>query len=249
MVLVPENALERLQQRQKVNTAPLTARLNVLDHTIQDVLKSDELTEDEKVRQYSQTLQNYLTYYQQRKGQPINVKLDQPLTIKQTAPVEKPQEPQEEHIPEVLDTVERDILSALPKSLKSRGKLLIDKIRENPEVMKWDNRGQLIFEDQPLPGSHIVDLVGDILRDRKGTDPVGWEVFTRGLAKMNAPETFVRNERRRNALREFKSGTGNLEAFLPTPPPSGRTPGPIRPVHRTRNTSKQMRQRWLTFGP
>ena len=89
MVLVDENTLERLQRRQNVSTPPLTARLNELDHDIQDVLKN--IYEDEKVRQYSETLQNY----NQKKNQPINVKIQPPPpTVKE--PTEPPQEAQQE---------------------------------------------------------------------------------------------------------------------------------------------------------
>lgn len=253
MVLVPEQTLERLQQRQKVNTAPLTSRLEDLDHGIQDVLKSKELTDEEKVRQYVQNLQNYLTYYNQRKDHPLKVKFDSPtLSEVKEQGVEKPSpEPQEQE----EDKIERDILRALPKTLKGRGKLLIDKIREHPDIMKWDRSGQLVYEEKPLSGSHIGDLVGDFLRARKGFDPLGWETFAKGLAKMNAPEDLVRNERRRTALREFKARPNPVaerieeddQWITPTPPLSERKSpqGPIRSA--TRNAKKQMRQRWLNF--
>ena len=248
MVLVPEQTLERLQQRQKVNTMPLTSRLKDLDHDIQDVLKSKELTDEEKVREYVQNLQNYLTYYNQRKDHPLKVKLDSPIPVSEVK--EKPSPvPQEQ---EVEDIIERDILRGLPKTLKGRGKLLMDKIRQHPDIMKWDHSGQLIYENTPLAGSHIGDLVGDFLRARKGFDPLGWETFAQGLAKMNAPEDLVRNERRRTALRQYKAIPNRMEEkddqwITPTPPLSGRksTQGPIRSA--TRNAKKQMRQRWLNF--
>lgn len=263
MVLVPEQTLERLHQRQKVNTTPLTSRLNGLDHDIQDVLKSNDLTDEEKVRHYVHNLQNYLTYYNQRKDQPLKIKLDQSSNItdkeqeaenKETEPTPDQPQPQDE-----VDKIERDILRGLPKSLKSRGKLLIDKIREHPDIMKWNSSGQLLYENAPLAGSHVGDLVGDFLRARKGFDPIGWEMFAKGLAKMNAPEDLVRNERRRHALRDFKARPNRQEEvendqdeqwITPTPPPSGRktkTKGPIRSA--TRNPKKQMRQRWLNFAP
>jgi len=257
MVLIPENTLERLQQRQTVNTAPLTSRLNGLDHDIQDVLSNEKLSEDEKVREYSQTLQNYLTYYNQRKSQPLKVNIEPAIIEKKQeeakeAETEPPQEAQEQQ-QEV--TLERDIIRALPKTLKDRGKLLMAKIKENPEIMKWDDRGELIFEGKHLKGSHISDLIGDSLRMRKGVEPVGWEMFTKGLAKMNAPEHLVRNTRSRNALREFKSGVkasnskdkGEEEAndWFPTPMSLPKGPGPVK--SRAKNPKKQIRQRWLTF--
>lgn len=250
MVLVPEHTLERLQQRQNVNTNPLTARLNGLDHDISDVLKNNKLSDDEKVRQYSQTLQNYLSYYNQRKDQPVNVKIQQP-------PVPKPpeKEPQEVHNEEQEENpMERDILRTLPKSAMERGQMLLKQIKENPSVMKWDDRGQLIYDGKPVVGSHISDLLNDLLRTNKGAAPLGWEMFTKGLAKMNTPDNLVRNSQRKTLLRELKSGVQEKEKekneekkneWFPTPELS--SPGPIRRM-KTRNAQKQMRQRWLTFS-
>ena len=259
MVLVPEHTLERLQQRQNVNTAPLTSRLNGLDHDIQDVLKNNNLSEDEKARQYTQSLQNYLSYYNQRKSQPLKVKVEPPITVKQQEDTEpKPDESNElkEKLQEAQkevensDGIERDLIRALPKTLKERGKILLSKIKEHPNIVKWDKNGQLIFEGKPLQGSHIADLIDDSLRKRKGVEPIGWESFTKALAKMNTPEHLVRNVQRRTALRELKSGqTGsskgedNVDDWFPTPLP--KTPGPIK--SKTHNPKKQMRQKWLTF--
>ena len=62
-----------------------------------------------------------------------------------------------------------------------------------------------MYENKSIPGSHLVDLVNDILRHRKGFEPVGWSVFARGLARMNVPENLVRNPQRQSAIREFKT--------------------------------------------
>ena len=242
MVLVPENTLERLQQRRKVNTAPLTSRLNGLDHQIQEVLKNDELTDEEKVREYSQSLQNYLTYYKQRKAEPLKVKIDSPVQVKPTPASENTEKTEDVTQQAVEDAIERDIITALPKTLKDRGRLLIDKIKENPTVMRWDDKGQLIFEDESLSGSHIGDLVSDILRNRRGFNPIGWETFARGLAKINAPEDLVRNERRQSIVREFKFG--KLDG-LPKSLPPGEIQGPMRTT--TFNRNKKRRQRWYKF--
>jgi len=249
MVLVPEHTLERLQQRQTVNTPALTSRLNELDHEISDVLNNKKLSDDEKVRQYSQTLQNYLSYYNQRKSQPINVKVQQP-------PVPKPseREPQEacnDTTPETTNTMERDILRTLPKTVVDRGQMLLEKIKENPSIMKWDDRGQLIYEGKPIVGSHISDLINDLVRSIKGTGPVGWEMFTQDLAKMNTPDHLVRNSQRKALLKEYKSGVQPVvekvqesNEWFPTPELS--SIGPLKRPN-TRNAHKERRQRWLTF--
>jgi len=191
MVLVPEQTLERLREREKVQAAPLTSSLTRLDHQMEELLNNKAISDEEKVRRYSQALQNYLIYYNQRKEEPLKIKLEPSLTLDtQEKENEEKRTVLEVPVQEFPDKIERDIVNALPKTLRNRGKLLIEKIKENPEIMKWDRRGQLVFEDRPLPGSHIVDLIGDFMRERKGVDPIGWQIFARGLAKMNAPEDF-----------------------------------------------------------
>jgi len=260
MVLVPEQTLERLKQREKVQTAPLTSNLSRLDHQMEELLNNHAISDEEKVKRYSQALQNYLIYYNQRKDEPMKITFQHPQESYQNHEEEEKLEVQPRQ--ELPDTIERDIVNALPKTLKNRGKLLIDKIKENPDVMKWDKRGQLVFEDRPLPGSHIVDLIGDFMRERKGIDPIGWEIFARGLAKMNAPEDLVRNERRRGALREFKSRQQDQDdpsVWLPTPPPTDPPPTPRRNLRRKLPPppvsdktpgsirSGELPKRWLTF--
>ena len=53
---------------------------------------------------------------------------------------------------------------------------------KNRDVLDWKDKGELVYENKPINGSHVVDLINDMLRHRKGYEPVGWSVFTRGLA-------------------------------------------------------------------
>ena len=48
MVLVPENTLERLQQRQQILTPPVTQTLRNLDSEMTDILSSKELDDEQK---------------------------------------------------------------------------------------------------------------------------------------------------------------------------------------------------------
>ena len=49
---------------------------------------------------------------------------------------------------------------------------------------------------QPIPGSNIIDLVNDVLRQRKGIEPTGLQPFAEGLRAMNIPQDFVGNKKR-----------------------------------------------------
>ena len=82
MVLVPEGTVERFQQRQQVLTPPVTQQLKNLDSEMTDILTDKHLDDEEKARRYNQVLQRYLTFYDQRKEQPLSVKITAPAVIK-----------------------------------------------------------------------------------------------------------------------------------------------------------------------
>ena len=73
MVFFP--ALERLQQRPHILTPPGTQTLRALDNEMSDILSNKELDDEAKAKLYNQVLLRYLTYYHERKGQPLRVKL------------------------------------------------------------------------------------------------------------------------------------------------------------------------------
>ena len=126
MVLVTENTLERLQQRQQILTPPVTQTLKNLDSEMTDILSSKQLDDEEKAKLYNQVLQRYLTYYDQRKGQPLHVKLTTPKPV-ETKPEasEKSQEPTTE-VETIPSAVEEEVIKSLPKLYKCRARQLLD---------------------------------------------------------------------------------------------------------------------------
>ena len=68
-------------------------------------------------------------------------------------------------------------MKSVPKVYKSGARQLLDKIKENPDVLHWNQKGELLYEKKPILGSHSVDLINDMLRHRKGFEAVGWSVF------------------------------------------------------------------------
>ena len=84
--------------------------------------------------------------------------------------------------------IEQELMKSVPKLYKAGVRQLLDKIKEHRDVLNWNEKKELIYENKPITGSHVVDLVNDMLRHRKGFEPVGWSVFAWGLARMNVPE-------------------------------------------------------------
>ena len=102
----------------------------------------------------------------------------------------------------MLSTVEEEVMKRVPKLYKSGARQLLDKIKEHRDVLHWNEKGKLLYKNKPMSGSHVVDLVNDTLRHRKGFEPAGWSVFARSLARMNVPENLVRNPQRQSEIRQ-----------------------------------------------
>ena len=139
MVLVDPNSYRK----------PIQKEMSKLDEEMSKILKSD-LEESEKIKQYNQVLQKYLSL----KKRTIN-----PLLVLQEE--EKP-------IPT------KDILKGFTKKNLIQAKKLLESI-ENNSSASWNSREELIF-DKTLPQSNIKKLITDKIK--KETKPLpGSEQF------------------------------------------------------------------------
>jgi len=73
-------------------------------------------------------------------------------------------------------------MKSVPNLYKARARQLLGKIKEHRNVLKWNEKGELMYENKPIKGSRMVDLVNDMLRHRKGFEQLGWSVLARRLA-------------------------------------------------------------------
>ena len=106
-------------------------------------------------------------------------------------------------------------------------------MKENRDVLDWNEKGQLLYEIKAISGSHMVDLVNNMLRHRRGFELVGWSVFASGLVRMNVPENIVRNPQRQSAIRKVKTKVReetpeSPTRWLPTPPTTSSAPVKIQ---------------------
>ena len=146
MVLVPDNTLERLQQRQQILTPPVTQTLKNLDSEMTEILSSKQLDDEEKAKlyNYNQVLQRYLTYYDQRKGQPLHVKLTTPKPVETPKPEESKEKETSKDSSEletIPTAVEQEVMKSVPKLYKTRARQLLDKIKENRDLLHWNEKG------------------------------------------------------------------------------------------------------------
>lgn len=187
MALVDPRLLETLAPPKRPPSLPVKA-LSGLDEDMKRVLENPDTNEEEKVKQYHQILRRFITY-NERANQPMEIRLTQPKAP-DTPPTEGNQE----------SSADRHILETVPKTMQRRAQLILDKIRQNSD-MSWDSRGQLTIGEKPIENSNITDLLNDVLRQRKRPNPLGWEVFAKGLGDANVPRELVGNKERWRFIR------------------------------------------------
>ena len=101
--------------------------------------------------------------------------------------------------PVVKSTEPVNIVATLPKTLQKKGLQLLSHLSK----VEWNERGELIYEGVAIPGSNAVDLVHDLLRNRKtATDPLGWHQFAKQMRSVNIPMELVGNEARRKHMQK-----------------------------------------------
>ena len=97
-------------------------------------------------------------------------------------------------------------VESVPPTMKIRARQLVKKLKENKDLITWDDKAQLVYEGKPIPASNVVDLVNDALRHRKNFNPHDWKLFAKALSDINIPERIVRNENRLKTIRDCKIG-------------------------------------------
>lgn len=219
MTLVPEE-MARAVQASMGSAQPAQRVLSKLDESIQSILGSSGVSDKDKVVQYHEALQKYLQLHK-HEANPTSIHLrvsEQPSTESMGGDAH----PQSET--EHTGSMREDVLKMLPVTLKHKGKLLMDHIFKQPEDAnwRWNARGELVFDGRVIDGSNMIDLMYDVLKDRKMVKPTGWQYFLHVLRDINVPESLIMNKDRRETLQQIKlkgTPTNKSPKVLPQTPP------------------------------
>ena len=79
-----------------------------------------------------------------------------------------------------------------------------------------------MHEGVVIPGSNIVDLVHDLLREHKTSDPIGWQQFANQMHAANIPMELVSNVDRRQHIQK------RTRIPTPTPKPKKKKTRPLQ---------------------
>lgn len=169
MILVPHDFMSKLGQQQRLEPS------GDLDSEMKRMLDNSQLDDRDRWTQYQQMLQRYLRLKEQER-QPLKVAV-------------------EESRDGVLSTLSKEVVDSVPVAYRRKAKLLLQRLEDSDDI-KWDSRGEVTIRGEKITDSNITDLVGDVVRARKNTNPVGWQMFADLLKVMNMPHEFIGNTRR-----------------------------------------------------
>ena len=175
--------------------SPLTRKLSLLDEEMKSILDSQDLSEFEKARAYSEVLDKYLD---------VKRRLQQPTPI----PVvdQKPSQVQQQNEKQSID------LNLIPQQYRARAQNLLSHVEKQTDL-DWNNKGELLVDGKAVVGSHIADLLDDTVRTKpraNTSEPIGSTMFLDGLRKSNVPQALIGNKNR------FKRAE-TPERILPAP--------------------------------
>ena len=89
------------------------------------------------------------------------------------------------------------ILKSVPKGSQNEAKLLLDHLKLQPNIIKWNNIGEMVFHDEVIDGSNITDLILESVTNRKQSNiPTMFKsIFLKALAKTNVPSRWIKNKK------------------------------------------------------
>ena len=178
MILVPEDMLNRYEQKQKIETSPITTTMMHRDAEMSNTLQQTDMPNDQKEKLFYANLERYFNLKQQKDSQVPTVQL---------APIK------ENPVRELSDAV---IVEMVPKRMRERATAILNRLKTRPDNISWDNTGQVKIEGESILQSNISDLISDAVRARKDFKPKGSNEFFHALSKMNMPKDLVRNDER-----------------------------------------------------
>lgn len=153
---------------------PIDEPLENLDTEMLRILQSQNLSPDVKIRQYNQTLQRYMALKTDR---------DKPYSLEITN-TEPPK------------TLDETILKGLPPTKIEMGRMLLDFINKQDNIIVEKNK-EVTINGTRIPHSNIIDLVHDLVRDRKTHLPaIGSNKFLDALRLANIPLEYIGNKKR-----------------------------------------------------
>lgn len=193
MVLIPQEMVDRLGESKTRMTDPA----NRLDLEMQTILHSPGKTDREKWKLYRQVLHRYL-FYAKEGRKPLELvmrTLGKPGKLATTLDDDRENPPAGPNTPgdtPVENPAIREIVGTVPQKYQRKAELLLGHLSSDGAV-SWDRQGVVSVAGTPMRGTNIVDLINDVVRERKNMQAVGRTRFASILHQLNTPQEYIGN--------------------------------------------------------
>ena len=208
MILIDPRALSEVRESAAGPPVPdaTSTSLREMDLQMRDILERNDMDLEDKANMYQQILRRYRHRFDQYANKPIGTVTMTPQATHQET------DQKDSHMPKL----EKEVLESVPKTMKQKAQRLMQQLQNHPDL-KWNERGELVFNDQVIRHSNIVDLVHDVIRKRKHSEPLGWKTFSKALNDLNVPRDLIGNPERWNFMRSQITPTPTVQSGPVTP--------------------------------
>ena len=122
MVLVPEDAVNRYEQRQRLETSPIMSNIIHKNTQMSNILQREGMSDDQKQKLFNAELERYLELRQQKDSHIPNVRvIDNEKGQQQTQPETQ-----------LSDAV---VVEPVPKTMRPRATAPLNWLKTRPEVV------------------------------------------------------------------------------------------------------------------
>jgi hypothetical protein len=112
------------------------------------------------------------------------------------------------------DRLEKDILESVPANQSHKAKRILKRFKSQKESTLTKD-GQLVYRQETIPKSDIIELINDVLSSKAKHPPPGWEAFASSLKEANVPEDIINNKNRWSFISNKKKGkTAKRKSWL-----------------------------------
>ena len=151
MVLVPEDVLNHYEQKQNIETSPITSKMMHHDMAMSEILQSTDMSDVEKQKMYNANMESYLSLRRQKDNQIPTIRIAQDAEQKS-----------EEKAP----LSDADVIGHLPVTLRPKAATLLKRLKARSDVFSLDESGQVKVDDgKEIPDSNISVLVSDAMQE------------------------------------------------------------------------------------
>ena len=86
----------------------------------------------------------------------------------------------------------------LPVTLRSRGQLVLNYLKQNSTIISWNEQGQMISKDDVIKNSNLIHLFTSMIKlkpnDTNQVTPFVSSLFAKAMAECNFPLEWIKNK-------------------------------------------------------